>query len=264
MNKRIAPLKSSQPLPILVRDRLIQLIEEERVFPPGSVLPKEYELVKMLGVGRGTLREALRLLEQRGVITRHPGKGTMIKKEDLLVRNPLESNFSVTDLIKSTKALPGIRDVNIRVEEASSEISKKLDVESGSPLVVKDAIRTADARPVVLTVNHFPLSLIEKTPGRDYELDHLLNDLCQAEVRWESLYRALENEYGISVLYGIAKVIPRVANAELASKLDIDAGSPVMLIDQVNYTDGDIPIMYNQHYWIDGIVEFTVLRRRND
>ena len=263
-NSSIEPVKSSQPLPILVRNRLIELIEKERLFPPGTMLPKEHELVKMLGVGRGTLREALRLLEQKGMITRRPGKGTLVKKEGFLVRNPLETNFSVTELIKSTNSIPGIRDVTIRFEKSNSDISNKLEIEVGTPLVVKDAVRTADGRPVVFTINHFPLSLITKTAREDYEIDHLLDKLCQAEVEWESLYNALENEYGITVLYGIAKVIPRVANSELSSKLEIDVGSPVLLIDQVNYTEGDKPIMYNHHYWVDGVVEFTILRRRSE
>src|SRR5437762_10728735 len=40
---------------------------------PGSRLPVEREMVETLGVGRTTLREALRLLETRGVLTIRPG-----------------------------------------------------------------------------------------------------------------------------------------------------------------------------------------------
>jgi DNA-binding FadR family transcriptional regulator len=40
---------------------------------PGTVLPTEKDMVELFGVGRSTLREALRLLETRGVLTIRSG-----------------------------------------------------------------------------------------------------------------------------------------------------------------------------------------------
>jgi DNA-binding FadR family transcriptional regulator len=48
-------------------------------FPPGSVLPNERALAERYGVARNTVRNALDRIEKSGLITRHVGRGTMVK-----------------------------------------------------------------------------------------------------------------------------------------------------------------------------------------
>ena len=51
-----------------------------RLIPPNGSLPPERELAKMLGVGRATVQEAIRLLEEEGLLTRRRGRsgGTFV------------------------------------------------------------------------------------------------------------------------------------------------------------------------------------------
>src|ERR1700742_4098071 len=53
----------------LIAERLIDDIAAD-VLPVGSLVPGELELVESLQVGRSSVREALRVLESRGLITR--------------------------------------------------------------------------------------------------------------------------------------------------------------------------------------------------
>ena len=55
-----------------VARRIVDYITENEI-PPGRTLPPERVMLEQLGVSRGTLREALRILEVHGLITLKPG-----------------------------------------------------------------------------------------------------------------------------------------------------------------------------------------------
>jgi GntR family transcriptional repressor for pyruvate dehydrogenase complex len=61
----------------LVVDRLKMLLEK-RILKPGSKLPPEPEMCKMLGVSRPSLRQAYKALSILGVIRAVPGDGTYV------------------------------------------------------------------------------------------------------------------------------------------------------------------------------------------
>jgi len=49
---------------------------------PGDRLPSERELAEGLGVGRGVVREAVKLLAERGLVIILPGRGTFVSESD--------------------------------------------------------------------------------------------------------------------------------------------------------------------------------------
>ena len=71
-------------LPTIVADQITQSILEDKL-SPGSRLQPEHEMLEAFGVGRATLREALRLLESEGLITLKtgPGGGPIVQRPDL-------------------------------------------------------------------------------------------------------------------------------------------------------------------------------------
>ncbi len=101
-------LKASERI---ARELASRIVEND--YEPGTKLPTEKDMVEAFGVGRTTLREALRLLETRGVITIRsgPGGGPVVRRpraSDLADALTLILQFeaaSLKDVIEARQAL---------------------------------------------------------------------------------------------------------------------------------------------------------------
>ena len=91
-----------------------------------EALPTEARLMKMLGVSRYTVREALALLEQERILYRVQGKGTFLKRRPLQIEQGLEKLESVTEIIKSCGLVPSTRWIGIEVKFPSGKIADSL------------------------------------------------------------------------------------------------------------------------------------------
>ncbi|MGK6342158.1 FadR/GntR family transcriptional regulator [Chryseobacterium sp. DT-3] len=65
-----------------VADRLIQGITNEE-YPVGEKLPIEPELMKIYGVGRSSIREAIKILSIKGVLSVQQGVGTFVTSKNI-------------------------------------------------------------------------------------------------------------------------------------------------------------------------------------
>ena len=76
---RLQPRAYNQPVSEIVRQLVAQL--QVGHFGPGSKLPPERKLADALGVGRSTLREALKTLSVLGFLEIRPGDGTYLSSQ---------------------------------------------------------------------------------------------------------------------------------------------------------------------------------------
>ncbi len=72
--------KDNRTLAEVAAGQMIDLIRRKR-YAPGDRLPTEAELSELLGVGRNTVREAVRILVSRNIVTVRQGSGTFISEK---------------------------------------------------------------------------------------------------------------------------------------------------------------------------------------
>jgi DNA-binding GntR family transcriptional regulator len=64
----------------------------------------------------------------------------------------------------------------------------------------------------------------------------------------------------MAVQYGIARLVPTVADPRLASSLGVESGTLLMLIDQVDYDVDGRAVLFSVEHHLAGAFELTVLR----
>jgi GntR family transcriptional regulator len=217
------------------------------VFRPGSQLPTEAELCEMLGVSRTVVREALRVLEDDGLVARRHGVGTFVRNHPILKN--LNFNFGITEMIESAGLKPGTSHLAIQQETADQEKAEQLHVPLGTHLITIERVRTADERPVVFSLDTFTESLIQRA-GFDPQL--LLT---------ESIYDILQTSLGEVIEYGIARLLPVAAPQHVAEKLQLPPEALTLYIVQTDYSSGDEPLVYSCEYHLPDAFDFVVWRR---
>ena len=112
-------------------EKLLDMIHE-RGYTAGDKLPTEMELCQLLGAGRNTVREALRILVSRNIVTIRQGAGTFISEKNGIPDDPL--GFAMMeDRRKLTRDLLQIRVMleppiaALAAQNADEEDIKKLD-----------------------------------------------------------------------------------------------------------------------------------------
>ena len=219
----------------------------EHSLKTGDLLPSESSLCRELGISRGTLREAMRMLEEEGVIRRRQGLGTYVSGGALL-QSTLDVNQGVTEMILGKGMTPGCGEMLIEEVPADQEISQNLKVNKGEPVICIRRVRTANDQPVAYSVDFLPGGIVPK--GFKEEFDG------------ESLYRFLEDKCGIEVSNSILQIKPEKANRFLAEKLETRAGGLLMLLVQTDVDQRGTPVLYSQECFRADSFEFVVYRRR--
>lgn len=236
--------RDRRPLREIVRDDLRQLIKEG-LLAPGSRLPSEPELAGRLSVSRATLREAIRALELEGVLHHRRGVGTFVGAPPVL-RNSLDANFGVTQLITSMGLRPGIGWMRCRDGTAGKVAAARLGIGPDDPVFRVERVRTADGKPVIYSTDIIPKAIASAAPSF---------------TNTQSIYTFLQEHCGQVVQYGVARLRPASATSRIAGLLRVKRGALLMVIDQVDYTADGRAVLYSLEHHLADAFEITVFRK---
>lgn len=202
---------------------------------PDVLMPSERELMELAGVGRATVRKAVSDLVFEGLLYSKQGRGTFTSPRR--VESELRGLTGFTETMVGLGRAPSTDILAVRLEPASPQAAEGLGIPPQSDVYVVERLRKIDYQPAMLEKCHLAAALC---PGL---IDHDLSG---------SLYRVLEDSYGLRAVRGVESVAAINADARIARILDVPVASAVLAtIRRTHAQDG-------------AGVEFTLRHARGD
>ena len=110
------------PLVHQVEERIKDLIKEEKL-QPGTKLPTEKELCTNLNVSRGTVREAFRFLQAKGIVELKTGKGAFVAEKKAEKPSP-----AINWLVANETDLRNVFELRYAIEPIAAKMTdEKID-----------------------------------------------------------------------------------------------------------------------------------------
>lgn len=220
--KRLAPAVS---LYIQIAEGLIAQIESGEL-APGDRLPPERELSERLGVNRMTLRQALQVLEMRGLLTRQQGVGTHIAQPKIERAAGRVTSFTKGMQRRGYKT--GARLIMLERRAVEVSVANRLNLPVSAPVYYGHRLRLLNQEPVMLEKFILP---VQRFPGLEgHDLDN------------RSIYEIMETEYGVSVDRAQKSLEAVCATEYEARCLGIEPGASLMLEQRLAFDQNDQPV----------------------
>lgn len=182
--------------------------------------PSDVELTVEYQVSRHTVREAVRRLQQQGVVERGRGRGSFVT--DRVIEQSLGTLYS---LFRSVEEQGFVQQSVVRHldERVDAEAALILGCDPEAPLVYLERVRLADGQPIVLDCSWLPMSLARP--------------LLQVDFRHTALYRELQARCGVRPNAGWERLRPVLPSPEQRRLLELGARTPALAIERLAYHD---------------------------
>lgn len=186
----------------------------------GARLAGERSLADDIGVSRTTVRAALALLRDEGIIDNQPQRGWFVRGSNGFADRSSELE-SFTEVARARGFEPRSTPLVVERRTATFDEATELDIAPGAPVVHLRRLRSLDSIPlciddVLLVAAH-------------------ADGILEMDLETGSLYQALEDLCGISVFRSSCTLQARRADAEEAGLLATAIGDPVLELTAKTY-----------------------------
>jgi GntR family transcriptional regulator len=206
-----SPTHSNSPIYMQLAQRLRQQIIEGKILV-GEALPSERDLCALMGASRVTVRKAIELLIEEGMLSRRQGSGTYVTPR-------IQAPGSYLTSFSEDAEARGETTTTLWMEKAqgiaSAEEARLLELPEGANVLRLSRVRMADGEPLAIENAVVPADMLPPVG----ELGN-------------SLYKSLD-ERGNRPMSGQQKIRAALAGPNEAKLLGVDEGCEILRIERL-------------------------------
>lgn len=238
--------KDSTPIYIQLAEKIKDEIYRG-IIKPGESIGSQRMLEERFGVSTVTVRQAIQLLNDEGLVVTNHGKGTFVKSTNKLKQNlvHLQSFFEVMQE----------QGVNATTEIKKIKVLSDIDLkEHGLPANFDNTcfyierLHLVDQKPVAIAIIYVPAFIGEKATIKDLEK--------------HSLYWLMEKK--LDIILGEAEQTIEACPAEgiVETHLNVDTNTPLLKAERISYSIDNIPVEKTEFYYHYSAYSFRIQLNR--
>ena len=227
-------MDARRPRYLSVRDELTGELNAGE-WAAGAILPGETELADRYGVSRVTIRKALVLLKEQGILDSRRGFGWYVSRS--AVSQSLDTLVTIEDQIAAAGHRPTRRLLSFAYRIAPDRVAQALG--AGSVLEIS-RLNCADGNPV----------------GRNtaWIADRLARDISVQDIEQRSLHRLLP----VTVASATQTITAEAASPGDAELLHVATGAPLLRFNRITRDAVGNPVLYSEAVYNPERAEFTL------
>jgi len=218
----------------------------EGVYAPGSRMPSESEFSEELGVSRATVRTVLTKLAVNGLILRRQGDGTYVNARVEKISAHLGNVWDFICLIESNGFSPSIQFISKEIRPATEKEAEMLVIEPGEQLLSLQRLFLADEKPVILTHNTFPVSLL-RVPTDEVDGNLHIRDI-------------LQTYFGQEIAFVITDIHATLAGEEVSTLLVTSPDKALLALDVSFYSKDSVLLSLGTNYFNDSVLSLSLVQ----
>lgn len=203
----------------------------------------------MLGVSRTTVRSALQSLEQHGVLTRSPRRGTQVHDRLSPSMVALHRLIGFARLLEESGYTVEVITTAKLTTRPDIEVSEALNIGPADAVYEVSRLFVASGKPAVWVINYFAADHFVSRPTD--------GELAQSPFDMHDLLR------GGPVDHAVVELVPARASGSVTTQLGLKAGEPYLLLKESHYSDTGLPLGFSFIHVNDRFVRFRLYRGRD-
>lgn len=194
---------------------------EQGVFARGELLPSENELMKTYNASRDTIRKALTLLAQNGLIQKNKGKGSIVIQRDR-ISFPVSGVLSFKELAKERPETIKTLVKKINLIQADQTLSEEMSIPQGTELYKIERVRQYNQEKII------------------YDIDYLIKAIIpyvDEKIAEDSLYEYIENTLNLPISFAQKEITVQPCTKTDQEYLDMDDFDLIVVVTSLVYLE---------------------------